>query len=201
MEPIYFSKIEFVETIGYVRLSSNLVIDLVQKELVYQAYKRKKLIPNAQGLSIERFDDEIEIYEERIANRWVKTGKADQLIKAQLDPLEPEVSFVWGKKLTDEEYMNLLPYCNALEFEPYRGREMSMKDPGYLGYRDEITMRFSGITDSYIPKLDLPMDYFYDEKHTWPSERLFSYVTRTFLNNKKMRGQSMACYGACSLFC
>lgn len=56
------------------------------------------------------------------------------------------------KKLTDEEYMNLLHYCNALEFEPYRGREMSMKDPGYLGYRDEITMRFSGTALSLCPE-------------------------------------------------
>jgi hypothetical protein len=206
MEPIYFSKIEFVETLGYVRLSSNLVIDLVQKELVYQEYewdwkKLRRPIPNAQRLSIDRFYGETFISEERVAARWVKTGKSDHAVRTQLEPFEQDVVFVWGRKLTDEEYKKLLPYCNVLDFEPYRGRKMSMEDPGYLGYRDEINLHFTGITDSYIPKLDLPMNYYYDEKHMWPCERLFRYVTQTFLNTKKMRGKSMACYGAGSLFC
>ncbi len=90
MEPIYFTTIEFVETLGTVLLSSNLVIDLVQKELVYQAYewnwkKLRRPIPNAQRLSINRFYGETFISEEQVATRWVKTGKADHAVRTQLD--------------------------------------------------------------------------------------------------------------------
>ena len=43
----------------------------------------------------------------------------------------------WSIKLTDEQMEALLPYCNALDFEPYRNREMKMREEGYIGYRDE----------------------------------------------------------------
>ena len=58
-----------------------------------------------------------------------------------------------------------LKYCNALDFEPYRNREMSMDDEGYCGYRDEVNVSFTGITDSYISMIKLPMDYYDDEDH------------------------------------
>lgn len=58
---------------------------------------------------------------------------------------------------------------------------MAMDDPGYRGYRDEITMWFREITDSYIPKIELPMKYVYDEKHTWPSERLYPFIMKIIL--------------------
>ena len=44
----------------------------------------------------------------------------------------------------------LLSYCNALDFEPYRNKEMISEDEGYIGYRDELQLYFTGITDSYI---------------------------------------------------
>ena len=63
-----------------------------------------------------------------------------------------------------------------------------MNDEGYIGYRDEINTYFTGITNSYIPKLDLPMDYFYDEEHIWPSEKLYRYLVKTFFEgNKKLK--------------
>lgn len=95
--------------------------------------------------------------------------------------------FSAGIELREEQMEKLLPLCNALDFEPFRNREMSMDDPGYRGYRDEITMWFRGITDSYIPKIELPMELLYDEKHTWPSERLYQYLWENYLrDNKKL---------------
>lgn len=32
---------------------------------------------------------------------------------------------------------------------------MSRQDEGYIGYRDEIDVHFTAITNSYIPKLEL----------------------------------------------
>ncbi len=63
-----------------------------------------------------------------------------------------------------------------MEFEPYRDREMSMDDEGYCGYRDEIMVKFVGVTDSYIPKMEWDIQYYYDKEHIWPSERLYHYV-------------------------
>ena len=40
-----------------------------------------------------------------------------------------------------------------------------MGEEGYIGYRDEVQLYFRAVTDSYIPLLELPMDYYYDEKH------------------------------------
>lgn len=42
-----------------------------------------------------------------------------------------------------------------------------------VGYRDDYWIDFVGITDSYIPKIELPMTILYDEVHMWPNERLY----------------------------
>lgn len=68
-----------------------------------------------------------------------------------------KVKFSYGIRVKEEQMQELLPYCNALDFEPYRNREMSMTDKGYKAYRDEYDVEFIGITDSYIPKLELSM--------------------------------------------
>ena len=79
---------------------------------------------------------------------------------------------------TLQQMKELLTYCDTSDFEPYRNREMKMSDEGYIGYRDEVQLDFMAITDSYIPKIELPMDYLYDESRTWPSEKLYQYVNR-----------------------
>lgn len=112
-----------------------------------------------------------------------------QRTKAIADNSTSKVIFSKGIKLTEEQINELLPYCNALDFEPFRNRTMSMADPGYRGYRDEYTMWFQGITDSYMPIIELPMEYLYDEKHTWPSERLYQFLREKYIkNNKKLSG-------------
>ena len=66
---------------------------------------------------------------------------------------------------------------------------MNMDDPGYIGYRDETSMTFEAITDQYIPEISLPMDYYYDEDHIWPQEKLYRQIINTFFDgNRKLRG-------------
>ena len=111
-----------------------------------------------------------------------------------------EVVFSCGMKLSEEQLQELLPYCNALEFEPYRYKEMSMNDEGFIGYRDEISLHFIGITDSYIPKMEWDMPYYYDEEHIWPSEKLYRYLVLNYVQeNKKLKGREL-CYGEASSF-
>ena len=158
-------------------------------------------MPSVQGLISEEWDGMYHSYDISSPARVIKDSKNDfkgQLMKSE--PYEKEIVFSYGIKLTDAQMKELLPYCNALDFEPYRNREMSMDNPGYIGYRDEIHVDFTGITDSYIPKLDLPMSYYYDEKHIWPSEKLYRYLMDRYLeNNKKLKGRVHS-YGAFSLF-
>lgn len=111
-----------------------------------------------------------------------------------------KVVFSYGMKLSEEQIKDLLPYCNALDFEPYRDKEMVMGDVGYIGYRDQANMYFRAITDSYLPKLELPMDYHYDEAHIWPSEKLYRYLVQTFFENNKRLKQYKPTYGGLSLF-
>lgn len=116
------------------------------------------------------------------------------------ESFEQEVVFSLAIHISEEQMEELLPYCDATEFEPYRGRKTSMDDEGFIGYRDEVHLYFKAITDSYIPLLELPMNLFYDEEHIWPSEKLYRYLFKNYLKgNKKLKGKGMA-YGESSLF-
>lgn len=77
---------------------------------------------------------------------------------------------------------------------------MEMGEEGYIGYRDEVQLYFRAVTDSYIPLLELPMDYYYDEKHIWLSEKLYRYLVKTYFEEDiKLRGWGTT-YGGFSLF-
>ncbi len=88
--------------------------------------------------------------------------------------------------LSDKDIEELLGYFNAKDFEPYRNRKMSMDDSGYWGYRDEYTMFFIGITSSYIPIIELPMDFIYSKKYEPPTEKLYNYLIEAFFRLTKM---------------
>ena len=65
------------------------------------------------------------VFEEEYPAKVIRTGKTDfkrQLIREDKDY---EVLFFKGIKITEEKMENLLPYCNALDFEPYRDKKNS----------------------------------------------------------------------------
>lgn len=199
-EPIYFSKIEFCECIGY-RLHSIILINLAEDSLAYQTYDRGKsnkapaIIGNGQEEFMgHTFDYEIKKTGIRMKN--AKTGFEYIMLKDE--GREDDVVFSHMHHFSETEKQELLSYCNALEFEPYRNREMSMSAEGYLGYRDEAEVSFVGITDSYIPMIKLPMYYYYDEGHIWPSEKLYRYILRKYLSDKKIKNW-VTPYGGFSL--
>ena len=188
-EKVYFSKIEFKEYIGY-RLNSILLLNLVEGTLAYQVYEIEKRIhaPAITGVETEEFMGhtwESDIRKPAMRMRNGKTGFKSVLLVDDID--DKKVVFSYTHKFSECEIKKLLPLCNALDFEPYRDRKMSMDDEGYCGYRDEVSLYFKGVTDLYIPKIELPMDYFYDEEHIWPSEKLYRYVKKTFMNDKKLK--------------
>lgn len=202
MKPIYFSKVEYTEFLGQGIKKSIMLLDLEKRELSYQVFKPiTREMPAIHGAELFSIGEYSGTYDISYPARVMKSGKADfkkELIQADQDRYE--IVFSEGIKITKEQMEKLLPYCNALDFEAYRDRKMSMDDEGYTGYRDEISTYFTAITNSYIPKLELPMCYYYDEEHIWPSEKLYRYLIQTFFeNNKKFRKYGPT-YGGYSVF-
>ncbi len=190
--PIYFTKVEFREVMFYGgNTTSILLLNIPLKELSFQVFNRKRRMPAIEGFQQIKFGE----YEqtEKIALPAVKmrngkTGfKSEMLLNTEY---EQDVRYSYAMNITDAQMEELLPYCDASEFEPYRNRKMSMYDEGYIGYRDECILHFRAITDSYIPLLELPMEYIHDKQHIWPSEKLYMYLRKMLLeDNKDVKGK------------
>lgn len=188
-KPIYFSKIEFREQVAH-RLNSNLLIDLDEGALAYQVYDSS---PRDKAPAITRIEHEEVLGE----IRSYKMGKPGMRMKnfhtgfeyTMLvdDECEEEVIFSYIHRFCETEKRELLPYCNALDFEPYRDRGISPDDKGYSGYKDDVDVTFIGITDSYIPMIKLPLDRYCDEDCIVPCVELYFYILRKYLNGKKLR--------------
>ena len=202
-EPIYFSKVEFRERIGYgYDYRSIILLNIPARELSYQVFKHTVQMPAIQSHVLTKgLRGRLEFWDVAYPARFLSSSKTN--FKPVLIPsnhYEKEVVFSYGIKLDNNQMSKLLPLCNALDFEPYRNREMIMGEEGYVGYRDEMRVEFCGISDSYIPKIELPMSYYYDENHTWPSEKLYRYIINDiFAHHKKMQGWYIG-YGGLSLF-
>ena len=200
--PIYFAKIEFTETIGYGNPDSLLSLNLVEREISYQVFRWKRLMPAIQGVKTEilagrEFSWDV-CYPARVI-RNEKTGFKPRTIKC--NNWEPEIVFSYGRKLSKEEYDQICTLCLVNDYIPYCGRTMSMDDKGFVGYRDEVRLDFCGTTDSYIPMVQLRMSYFYDEVHMWPSERLYRYIITNIFDRESVLKGWYTSYGGYSLFC
>lgn len=169
--------------------------------LSYQVFEWRRQMLAIEGIQTEERNDyiwsnDIAISARRISNE--RTEFEPRIIRDE--PCEQKITFSYGIKRTDGQMKVLLPYCNALDFEPYRDRKMQMGEEGYIGYRDEVRLHFRAITDSYIPMLELPMEYYYDEEHIWPSEKLYRYLVKTFLEKEKKLREWGLSYGREALF-
>lgn len=198
-DSIYFTKVEFRRYEGFDGIISNYVLDLVNKELVYQIFGEKKNPTPAamafgttydvvHGHLMEWGPDDV-IYRlvvELNSNfphpfSDIRSGKTN--FKANFvkqEEYDREVKLSKGLRLSDDDIAGLLPYCNALEYEGYRNRIPSMNDLGYRGYLDGQELYFIGVSDSYLPVIMLPMYYAYDKKHIWPCEKLYEYMMANF---------------------
>lgn len=200
--PIYFTKVEFRSSLIYVGLvESILLLNLAGRELSYQAFRHKMNMPVISGIKCTEFHGTQHFWKYNASARFMRNARTDfKPILLKTEPYEQEVVFSFTRTLSDRQVEALKPYCNAYDFEPYRGRTMSMGDEGFVGYRDEIRMDFTAVTDSHIPLLRLPMNYYYDEEHIWPSEKLYRYLVKTFFNDTKKFARWGPQYGTSSLF-
>lgn len=200
--PVYFSKIQFTEYSRYWSHApiSRIILNLPARELSLQVFRKKQNRPVVVGEKTEIIcgrEIRLDINKPAYFIRNEQTDFRPVLLPSEY--ISEEVILSHGIHVSDEQMKELVPLCNALEYEPFRGKTMNMDDPGYIGYRDEMSMSFEAITDSYIPKIILPMDYYYDEAHIWPQEKLYRHIVKTFFDgNKKLRGWAPT-YGGCSL--
>lgn len=194
---IYFSKVEFRDCreSGRTRIT---FLNIHERELSYQVLDKKRRMPSIEEISFVRLP-----YKEDIAPRAVrkqfstfKSGLPAKKIKNGKNGFEPqyveddyfeqEVVFSYAIKLTDKQVEELLPYCNALDFEPYRNQERVIDEELFLVLDDTYgSISFMGITDSYIPMLELTMNLDCNEEHSWPSEKLYRYLVLTFFKGKE----------------
>lgn len=187
---VYFSKVEFLEFHSSSQPISILMLNLIQGELSYQVFDWKVELPAITGTAIDVING---ISFESTIKKLAKVLKSSVTdFKSQIiadDKLSSKIIFSYGLKLSNNKLQELLPYCDALKFEPYRTRKISMNDKGYIGYRDERNIKFTAITNSYIPKMSWNMTYLYNEAHIWPSEKLYRFlIMKYFHGNKKLRG-------------
>lgn len=185
---LYFSKIEYREKFIYSDyFRSVLLLNIPERELSYQEYFMKRKMPAVEGTKTDLlFEDDEYTYDYGVPAKKIRNYKTNfETILIEDEPFDIKVGFSYGIKLTVEKMKETLPYCEVNEFEKFRGKKMSMNDRGFIGYRDEIQLFFRAVTDSGIPLLELPMNYYYDEEHIWPSEKLYRYLVKTFFAGKK----------------
>lgn len=197
LEPIYFSKVQF-RSGGLSGDHTIMLLNLVERELSYQVIRKSRNMPVIQGTDILELSEGPVSFDISKAARIIKTPTQRSLLP--IENFEDNVVFSYGIKLTEDQYKELLPYCNARKFEPYRNRKMSMSDDGNIGYRDEIDVYFTGVTNSYIPIMEWSMSYYYDEQHIWPSEKLYFYLVTTYFEKNKAVKRWGPSYGEYSFF-
>ena len=89
------------------------------------------------------------------------------------------VKETFSKELTDEEIAELLPYINALDFEPYR--YIDDEDSRYiLCY--QYYLNFIGFTDSKFPTYEHSVCFNSERKEKRPYEKLYSFIINKFLS-------------------
>ena len=82
-------------------------------------------------------------------------------------------------KLTDEDIAQILPYINALDFEPYRYVDDS---EDFIVY-DAPVVKFIGITNSYLPLYKHGIYFNDNRKEKRPYEKLFLYIVEKYFSS------------------
>lgn len=190
--PIYFSYIEFSEFFILGR-QSIISLDIAGQELAYQVSVWKPQ-PTDRCADGNCGSDNSNGSESSLKPAFTPVLFTSDLCRRK-------IIFTHVIKLNGEQVEKLLPLCKAEDFEPYRGREMKMGEEGYCGYRDEVFLKFRGITDTDTPMLELPMDYYYTEKYIWPSERLYRFVIKEIFSTQKELDGKYTPYFGFSLPC
>ena len=106
-----------------------------------------------------------------------------------LDERQLVTGMAAGLVLDETEIQSLLPFLRTELFEPYRDREDMHDEVGYL---DESWRMFTGISDSHVPMIRLPMNVIHDLAHRWPTELLYEQIVRVIRARNDRRFRKIA---------
>ena len=184
-EAIYFTKVEFTQYEINRCVTKIILLDLEQKELSWQRFVTKpKIRRSVQDVHYMELDDgTIAFNGQAKVIKNAKTNFKPHLIRD--DEYENIVTHIYAVELSDEQMEEILPFCNALDFEPYRNKE-AWDDVGHNGgYRDEQEVVFRGYSNSYLPLIEIPMTAINEKR---PNEKLYRYLWKTYFEgNKKIK--------------
>ena len=201
MNENFFSKVLFEEHSQCGKRKRIIHLDLVQRELSYQVIEQIRNMPAISKTMNFECEGKIYEFDDGVPAVIMRNGKNDfQNNLLPSDYFDEKVIFSYGIKLNEDQMKSIWPLCKVNDFEPYRNRKMSMDDLGYIGYRDEISLTFTGVSNLYIPLITLPMVYFYDADYIWPSEKLYKYILTTYLQGNKKLKEFPISYGESSIF-
>lgn len=147
IDDAYFSLVTFNEswnTTDNSFVNREIQINLISKEL--SVSNTKYIMLNVPAIEGKRwYTINQKVIESKISKNGYKINNAMSNHRWQLLPtseIKEEPLDSIGVKLSDEQVNKILPFCKVKDFEPYRERTMFMKDPGYIGYRDILSMEF-----------------------------------------------------------
>lgn len=196
-EPVYFTKFQFVTEDCSSRPLRILYVDLLERIIVQESYVRKQNIPAAGEYKKGSYNNYFGSTHFDLENscgkpyRVIKSGKHNRGIKANLETFEYDIAESNKTKLTDKDIEILLPFCNALEFFPYNGiYEVSLDSYLFNDInRKSYMQKFIGVTNSYVPKIEIQMNYARKENHSWPPDKLlFDCILKNFFCYEKRCG-------------
>ena len=200
MESVYFTKVEFLRQAAGGRIVSSILLNLPLGELSYQEHAYTRWMPairivHAPYAGVRRSRANLTPQEERRVEAW-RTTLAEDHVPARILrsgktgfrpvtlPVSGEretISFSVGFRLTPAQRQELLPYCNALDFEPFRGKPV----PTAEGCGGEERLILRAVSDSPLPLLTLPVPLSHNEAQPWPGERLYRYLMKQFFGTSK----------------
>ena len=169
LEPVYFTKVKFG-----IREDPFLGWDFFSTDLdSFQYFTIIELDLTLQELAIQDYIQKF---------RW-----HHPYLKASPETLDcygrwenSKLAFSNTMKLTDEMMNQILPLCNALDFEPYRFNENM--EPLRLRSDNGELQHFQGMTESYIPMIELPL-------YVKPVSKLCSFlINDIFSTDPYMKG-------------
>lgn len=105
------------------------------------------------------------------------------------------ISYEYATKLIEKQVNKLLPYIKIVDFVKCRQHKWDFSDPKVVGYRDEMSITFRGISQDGQPMLIYDMAVLYKDWYNWPVDKLYDYLSKEYFSGKK----ESSCYIASGL--
>ena len=158
-KPIYYNQVRF-----YVKTCEEAYHQAIYHEEMYRSLGLKELW-GVISLNLTEKEISLQIYERSKVRRKSFCKEGNMPTSSKTCEWGPEkVLFSFGKSIKDKLLLQIMPLCNACDFEPYRNKHTANSDC-YGSIR-----KFIGVTESYLPVIELPV------VPDWPTDKLYRFL-------------------------